>query len=608
MEQLPDEDSRLERLNSLLDVTRSLADDAEPDTLSRQVLDAAIRLVPAADTAVLALHDAERDRLVIWHSAGLGSTAYGVAVAAGEGLIGRAFQLQRSALYSSQDPSRVDPQLALESKRLATAMLAPTGVLQSAIVAPVSTLGCTVGAILLGSTSELEAFDQFDLWLFERHAQSAATALTNARSIARERAARNQAERLNREIQERYDRLAKRLEMQDSLGQVVREDLSAAMLVTRLSELCGARVAICDQLLALRTAHPAADALTMLDLDLDHRAEIGVAAAEAERTGSAQHVDFARGRELVVAPVVGGSEVLGFLCAIFDRSVDEVDMGAVLTASQIAAIEFIEQRAREEGRVRADADVLDRLMQGRPSAGMSGPFLLAVGRIENPTHPEVDLDERLLRTLLTGVRREMTPESAPAAATIREDCAVFVWSAAAYQENVEQGLYRATERFALLDTRWRASFVISDDMATAETFSDTLAELTLIARLQQRAGRRRPVRRAWDLGAYRLIMRSAKESEVLSLCKATLGPVLVYDRDRGASLFETLVTYFAENASTKSAAAALSVHPHTVQYRLGRVEELCDLSLADPKDRLTLDLCVRIVHSAGLAGTSELLN
>jgi DNA-binding PucR family transcriptional regulator len=36
------------------------------------------------------------------------------------------------------------------------------------------------------------------------------------------------------------------------------------------------------------------------------------------------------------------------------------------------------------------------------------------------------------------------------------------------------------------------------------------------------------------------------------------------------------------------------VHPHTVQYRLDRVQDISGLRLSRPEDRMTLDLALRI--------------
>jgi DNA-binding PucR family transcriptional regulator len=40
------------------------------------------------------------------------------------------------------------------------------------------------------------------------------------------------------------------------------------------------------------------------------------------------------------------------------------------------------------------------------------------------------------------------------------------------------------------------------------------------------------------------------------------------------------------------AAAALEVHPNTLDYRLGRIEELCGVRLADPHDIARIELAL----------------
>jgi purine catabolism regulator len=79
--------------------------------------------------------------------------------------------------------------------------------------------------------------------------------------------------------------------------------------------------------------------------------------------------------------------------------------------------------------------------------------------------------------------------------------------------------------------------------------------------------------------------------------------VLRSDRDRGTAMVPTLRAYLDHAGATKAAARALSVHRHTVQYRLGRLEALSGLRPSAPQERLTLELCLRILDSAALSDT-----
>jgi len=53
--------------------------------------------------------------------------------------------------------------------------------------------------------------------------------------------------------------------------------------------------------------------------------------------------------------------------------------------------------------------------------------------------------------------------------------------------------------------------------------------------------------------------------------------------------------------SVTATAHALHVHAHTVQYRLGKLEELTGLSLRKSEERLTLELSLRIHDLSGTA-------
>ncbi|WP_245673567.1 PucR family transcriptional regulator [Nocardia lijiangensis] len=63
-----------------------------------------------------------------------------------------------------------------------------------------------------------------------------------------------------------------------------------------------------------------------------------------------------------------------------------------------------------------------------------------------------------------------------------------------------------------------------------------------------------------------------------------------YDRDHGSRLGESLEGYLREHGDVRRAAAALRVHPNTLRYRLRRAEALTGIGLADPADRLLLEL------------------
>ena len=95
-----------------------------------------------------------------------------------------------------------------------------------------------------------------------------------------------------------------------------------------------------------------------------------------------------------------------------------------------------------------------------------------------------------------------------------------------------------------------------------------------------------------------LLARSPRLAEVAR--RRALGPLEEYARKRGSDLVDTLEAFLAADLDRRRAAAALHVHPNTLDYRLKRVEELTGLNLtrADDLTLTALALKQRALDSA----------
>ena len=71
--------------------------------------------------------------------------------------------------------------------------------------------------------------------------------------------------------------------------------------------------------------------------------------------------------------------------------------------------------------------------------------------------------------------------------------------------------------------------------------------------------------------------------------------VRCYDREHAGNLLETLRAYFDAVGDINETGRRLELHPNTVRYRLRRVEEVADLRLNDPDERLLAELQVRLL-------------
>lgn len=86
------------------------------------------------------------------------------------------------------------------------------------------------------------------------------------------------------------------------------------------------------------------------------------------------------------------------------------------------------------------------------------------------------------------------------------------------------------------------------------------------------------------------------------LLARTLGPILAQPEGQARTLLDTLAALLRHGGSPTHAAEELYCHRNTVIYRLKQIEQLTGRSLADPRDKLLLELALMACGSAGGAG------
>ena len=97
-----------------------------------------------------------------------------------------------------------------------------------------------------------------------------------------------------------------------------------------------------------------------------------------------------------------------------------------------------------------------------------------------------------------------------------------------------------------------------------------------------------------DLGLAGYLLRTGTTAQLRVFVDRLLGPIEEQDARRGSQLGETLRGWLAAGCSVPGAAAALTVHPNTVAYRLGSIERLVERNLRATQTRMELQLAVTI--------------
>lgn len=102
-----------------------------------------------------------------------------------------------------------------------------------------------------------------------------------------------------------------------------------------------------------------------------------------------------------------------------------------------------------------------------------------------------------------------------------------------------------------------------------------------------------------DLGILALLRSGGDRDAFLRFAESAIEPLVAYDRRHKTDLLKTLRLYFDVGENVKEAAERLSVHRHTIFYRLNQISQILKVDLHASKDQLGMRaaLAIRRMHS-----------
>jgi GAF domain-containing protein len=303
---------------------------------------------------------------------------------------------------------------------------------------------------------------------------------------------------------------------------------------------------------------------------------------------------------LLVAPLVAGDEQLGMLCCLAeDREFTDEDaelLGAVAnqTAVGLKKAELIERLTAEN----IVKDMFDALAAGSTQAAeakasearcdLSRPHLfLHIERAPKAAAPTLvwpELAARLekrLRRLYPRAFFDSRHDRVRALAPLPTDEAAAVERLRAACEPLgrEEGLVLG----------------VSDVDRGAASSRRRMREAADAARIGRSLVAEGGTVSYEQLGAYRYLVHMELDEAPHDSYRHAVEELIEYDRRRGARLVETLEQFLADRGGVTASARALYVHPNTVRQRIGRIEHVAGLDLAN-EDLLSLELALKLAR------------
>lgn len=97
-----------------------------------------------------------------------------------------------------------------------------------------------------------------------------------------------------------------------------------------------------------------------------------------------------------------------------------------------------------------------------------------------------------------------------------------------------------------------------------------------------------------DTQLNRLLLHLANNEDVREITRATIAPLIDYEKDRHMDLIDTFIAYDNQTGNVSQAARALNLHRQSLLYRLRKIESLTNLSLDNPDDVFLLNISIKV--------------
>lgn len=97
-----------------------------------------------------------------------------------------------------------------------------------------------------------------------------------------------------------------------------------------------------------------------------------------------------------------------------------------------------------------------------------------------------------------------------------------------------------------------------------------------------------------DLGIYLFLDSFQQTDDTKQLCRQTIEPLLLYDKEHRTQMMETLVTIIDENWNLKQTSEKMFLHYNTLKKRFIKIQEILGKDLSDTSQRIIIELIIRL--------------
>lgn len=285
--------------------------------------------------------------------------------------------------------------------------------------------------------------------------------------------------------------------------------------------------------------------------------------------------------ERLLAPIVVHNEIYGYMWIIADlHALSQIDMMAVEIGAAVAALLMLHHTAeasRKDGLIAQliDGEIVLSHQSRRYGLDLRQPWQMMLISAEGGPHASGPY--RIINQIL---------HNQPALAAQFAGQPLILMQADPTLDSLAENLLAR-----LTDEKIKARISVSAVFTEAAKVSAAYQQCIEISDIAQRISSR-PIQRFADLGyIYTLFHAGQKGME-----QNPYVPVLRRLLGEKASLFHTLETYLDVGGSIVQTTETLHIHRSTLNYRLARIREICQVDLSSPNVRINLQIALKLMR------------
>ncbi|EHL06201.1 purine catabolism regulatory protein-like family protein [Desulfitobacterium hafniense DP7] len=323
----------------------------------------------------------------------------------------------------------------------------------------------------------------------------------------------------------------------------------------------------------------------------------------------------------VVVPIQAFNQLKGYLTIVeLNKPIVEMDFISIEQAATVTTLDMVKRFAVKEVEYKFKNDLIEHILSGELSStnaqerinlmewDLNRPYYVVLFDLKNldAYHVEHRTQQKMA---LQSIKSEITSTISGVIKTRtrdfiignKVDIIVLLWPVAANpQENslekIKKIAKQAQEQVKKRMKKLIVEVGIGDLAHGAEeiprSYKEALDALSYGGMISNESA----IVAFSELGVFRILCKFAERNSLEEFIPKALLRILRYDKDNEAELLKTLEVFLECNGNASRAAKELFIHYKTILYRLERIKEVGQLDLEDSKNRLELEMGLKMLH------------